>query len=249
MSDRVVNRNNMIPSRKLPRIAYFWPGLPQLWLRGSWAGLAVAVGFTALVNVLVLATFVFHEWIPREQMLGGYAVVAASWLVGWWRSCACRELAGRLVASELSESSLVGESATDSSAVGLASSPGEQLFCEAQRVYLRGDWVAAEQLLLKLLKSNDRDAEARLMLATLWRHQGRHREAQRQLDKLSRLEAADRWEHEIACERQENAAALEHNEDTNTRESQEVEKPQPNEMADQGPSTAETIETNRRLAA
>src|SRR5690606_3756204 len=92
--------------------------------------------------------------------------------------------------------------------VGQTSEPREQLYREAQQVYLQGDWVAAEQVLLKLLKLDKRDAEARLMLATLWRHQGRHREAIRQLDMLSRLETADRWHHEIAVERQENAAAL-----------------------------------------
>ena len=49
----------------------------------------------------------------------------------------------------------------------------DQWFREAQAAYLAGDWVSAEQTLLKLLRHDARDAEARLMLATLWRHEGR----------------------------------------------------------------------------
>ncbi len=232
----------MMPTRKLPKIAYFWPGLPQLWLRGSWAGLVIAVGFTALVNVLILATCVFHEWIPHEYLLGGYGVVAASWLVGWWQ---CRvQMSHEVAATGNSD-----ESASETPSVGLVAEPREQLYRDAQRVYLQGDWVAAEQLLLKLLKLDDRDAEARLMLATLWRHQGRHREAIRQLDKLSRLEAADPWQNEITVERRENAAVLEQSEleqkTTNTHE----DETQTIKITDAQPSATEINETNRRHAA
>lgn len=246
----------MVPTRKLPKIAYFWPGLPQLWLRGSWVGLVIAVGFTALANVLILATFVFHEWIPLEQMLGGYGVVAVGWLAGWWQY-------RRQAIDEVTAAAETSESSVETSKVGLASEPREQLYREAQQVYLRGDWVAAEQMLLKLLRLNDRDAEARLMLATLWRHQGRHREAVRQLDKLSRLEVADPWLYEIAVERQENATALAESvsnttEDEDTKDiddatpvdtTQESEEPETHSIADAQPPAAENQETNRRWAA
>jgi tetratricopeptide (TPR) repeat protein len=236
----------MVPTRKLPKIAYFWPGLPQLWVRGSWVGLAVAVGFTALVNVLILATCVFGEWIPRGQMLGGYGLVALAWLSGWWQS-------HRQGPTELSSTENGDEPAGGASAIGLTHQPSEELYREAQQVYLQGDWVAAEQLLLKLLKLNDRDAEARLMLATLWRHQGRHREANRQLDKLSRLEAADQWQNEIAVERQENAAALKDigtpsqidGKSSDTKE----QEPETYNIADAESSATETKETIRRHAA
>ena len=241
----------MVPTRKLPRIAYFWPGLPQLWVRGSWVGLAVAVGFTALVNVLILATCVFGEWIPPEQLLGGYGLVALAGVNGWWQSR--RQTSAGLFSTGLSSTENGEESATGASAVGLTSQPSEELYRQAQHVYLQGDWVAAEQLLLKLLKLNDRDAEARLMLATLWRHQGRHREANRQLDKLSRLEAADPWQNEIAVERQENAAALTEittpsQTDEKTTDTQEQE-PETYNLPDAEPSATETKETIRRHAA
>src|SRR5690606_39667294 len=66
----------------------------------------------------------------------------------------------------------------------------EQVYIAAQRHYLQGDWVATERTLHQLLKQDARDAQSRLMLATLWRHQGRLSEAARQLDKLERLETA-----------------------------------------------------------
>jgi tetratricopeptide (TPR) repeat protein len=246
----------MRPTPKLPKIAYFWPGLPQLWLRGSWAGLVIAVGFTALINLLILATCVFHEWIPLEYQLGGGAIVAASWFVGWWQSR--RAESAQASPAQLTTETNENESAStgNSPAVGQTIDRGEQLYRDAQQAYLRGDWVAAEQLLLKLLKLDDRDAEARLMLATLWRHQGRHREATRQLDKLSRLEAADPWQHEIAVERQENAAALagqtENNETPETIESNdEIDsiETQTLRIADAEPSATEIAETKRRHAA
>ena len=186
---------------KIHRLAYFWPGLPQLWTRGSWAGLLVAVGFTALLNVLLLASLVFSKWLPLKFQLGGYGVLAVVWLLARWQSRAERR------ATMAVGTGTVGAGAAESEAENVDGStetlPAERdtLFREAQGYYLRSDWVTTEQLLLKLLKQDSRDVESRLMLATLWRHQGRLAEARRQLDRVARLEAADHWENEIAAER------------------------------------------------
>ena len=176
---------------KIHRLAYFWPGLPMLWIRGSWAGLLVAVGFTALANVLLLSTLVFREWLTLQARLIVFAALTIVWLLARWQSRAQRN-ANLAVEDDLEQP----EGSTEPL-------PAERdvLFREAQGHYLRNDWVATEQLLLRLLKQDARDVECRLMLATLWRHQGRLAEATRQLDRLSRLEAAERWQHEIAAER------------------------------------------------
>ena len=171
--------------------AYFWPGLPQLWTRGSWAGLLVAVGFTALLNVLLWTTLVFSEWLPLETQLIGYAVLTVIWLLARWQTRAERR--ANLAADD-------EQTPSDGSTQDVPAKR-DVLFREAQGHYLRNDWVATEQLLLKLLKQDARDVESRLMLATLWRHQGRLAEARRQLDRVARLEAAEEWEHEIAAER------------------------------------------------
>lgn len=70
----------------------------------------------------------------------------------------------------------------------------------AQRLYLAGDWVGTERTLLPLTKTNKQDIEAHLLLATVWRRQGREKEAARRLQWLTRLEAAARWRFEIESE-------------------------------------------------
>ena len=172
---------------------YLWPGLPSLWLRGSWAGLVVAVGFTALANVLLLATLVYREWISSDALWIGYGALTLVWLLAWWQSRWER----RAVLADAA-----GEDTPLSPGAEKKRNRQEELFREAQRKYIESDWVAAEQLLLKLLKSDSRDVEGRLLLATLWRHQGRTQEAARQLQRLERLESAQDWQREIAAERE-----------------------------------------------
>jgi len=173
--------------------------------------LLVAVGFTALANVLLLAALVYDEWLPRQTRLIGVGALAVVWLLSRLQTRAERR------AIEVTEE----ESETDEAGEPVERPPAErdQWFREAQGHYLRNDWVATEQTLLKLLKQDARDIESRLMLATLWRHQGRTAEATRQLDRLARLEAAEEFEHEIAAER----AAIEAENETNNKVSIEDE--------------------------
>lgn len=162
-----------------------------MWVRGSWAGLLVAVGFTALLNVLLMASLVYSEWLPLQTQLIGYSVLSVVWLLARWQTRAERR-ANLAVADDAEQS----DGSTQDVPV-----ERDVLFREAQGHYLRNDWVATEQLLLKLLKQDARDVESRLTLATLWRHQGRTAEARRQLDRVARLEASEGWQHEIAAER------------------------------------------------
>jgi hypothetical protein len=232
----------MKPTRTLPGWAYYWPGLPQLWLRGSWAGLLLAVVFTTLVNTLLLAGCVYREWFPMEYQLGGAGVAGITWVAAWWW---CRKERRYATVTEGREAD--AEYGLEGSSVAPAAGPGEQWYREAQQAYLRADWVSAEQLLLQTLKHNARDVEARLLLATLWRRQGRLQEAARQLDKLARLEAAEDWKYEIEVERQEIAAASQHPADIKLAE---VEQDQPDQTHN-SPETHAKIEpaADRRMAA
>jgi hypothetical protein len=154
----------------------------------------VAVGFTVLANTMLLASLVYREWITGDALWIGYSALAVTWLLALWQSLAVRR--GSIAEAAADESSEPAPSEEKRSQL-------DQIFREAQQRYLESDWVATEKLLLKLLKRDARDVEGRLMLATLWRHQGRHEEALRQLDRLERLEAAEKWQHEIAAERQQ----------------------------------------------
>lgn len=206
----------------------------------------MAVGFTALANTLLLATLVYRDWMAANVQLTGYGLLVVIWLLAWWESRADRR-------QDLADSSADGQSETPP--VDKQEEKRDQWFREAQQCYLRGDWVAAEQKLLKLLKQDARDVESRLMLATLWRHQGRGEEALRQLDRLERLEAASEWQYEIAAERE----AL-----TNQKQTQKnrdapperVETIDANDVDDNDKNTDEIInentstdDTNRPMAA
>lgn len=215
----------IVPQPKLHWSMHLWPGLAQLWLRGSWVGLLVAVGFTALANVLAAATFVWTEWLPSDVRWTALGVMAGIWLLAWidaradWRR-AIAELAG------------------DEDATGDPTEQSDQWFREAQVAYLANDWFVAEQLLERLLKLNPRDAEARLMLATLWRHQNRLGAAIEELNRLERLEAAAPWKSEISWERERIGAGS---------VIQEQQVLNFNAAANQAPAT--TADTSSRLAA
>jgi hypothetical protein len=156
--------------------------------------LAVAVGFTAVANALAAATFVWDELLSERVRWIAWSALGIVWVLAWldaradWRR-------------RLAELSSGRESAIEPVA------QCDQWFRESQIAYLTGNWVLAEQTLLKLLKLEPRDAEARLLLATLWRHEGRPDAAAAELDRLELLEAAAPWRHEIAQERERNTAA------------------------------------------
>ncbi len=165
--------------RRVPWAFYLWPGLPQLWLYGSWAGLFLALVSAAVLDLLLLSSFGWSELIADNLRTPVWMSGGAGWLtvVGlsvvhcrWWRA--------RSATSE------------------------RDGFAAAINHYLRGDYFQAERLLERLLRANARDLEARLMLATLMRHSNRIEEAGRQLETLRRFEAAARWVVEIEQEQE-----------------------------------------------
>jgi hypothetical protein len=166
--------------RMLRYATYLWPGLPQLWFEGAWSGLVLAFGFGVLVNFLLLASLIWVELIAPT-------VLGLSWLaIGliWAGSGIFVAWTGGL---------------RDSSAAAQAR---DDLFRSALGEYLKGAWFEAETLLGRLVAQDNRDVDARLMLASLLRHTRRPLEARRQLDELDRLEKAEKWRFEIDRERQ-----------------------------------------------
>ncbi|MDP7205882.1 MAG: hypothetical protein QGH11_09950, partial [Pirellulaceae bacterium] len=73
----------------------------------------------------------------------------------------------------------------------------EDLFESAQQEYLKQNWYEAETLLRKLLQARESDIHARLMLAALYRHNGRREEAEVELKRASRSEDSQKWDFEI----------------------------------------------------
>ncbi len=166
--------------RRMRWAIYLWPGLPQLWLRGSWSGLAVAVATAALLDLALLGSFGWSELIGSE------------WLRALWLALGVVWVASAVL-------SVVG-----SRRQGLRgqADPAGDAFEKALEQYLKGNWFQAERLLGGLLHSDAGDLDARLMLATLLRHTGRFGEAAAQLDLLTRFEGAGKWEWEVRRERE-----------------------------------------------
>jgi len=163
--------------RRMPRLVYLWPGLPQLWLSGLWSGLALAAGFAVLFDLLLVASYVWVELLsPRDLRLGWMAAGTV------WGSSALLSAGYRRTAP------------TTTSA--------ERWYREALQEYLQGSWFEAEAILNRLLRNSPRDVESRLLLATLLHRTRRSDEALDQLDRLERLRDAARWSREIADLRQ-----------------------------------------------
>jgi hypothetical protein len=164
--------------RQLRWLTLGWPGLPQLWFAGSWSGLAIATGFTALLNLGLLSSWLWAELFSPQIRTVIWLTVGMFWLAAAVASA--RWIAGL---------SMSGPSADD-----------EGLFNLARSEYLRGNWFEAEVTLDRLLTRNVLDVEARLMLAMLLRHTRRDAEASQHLARLSRMDGAERWQLEISRE-------------------------------------------------
>lgn len=159
-------------------LTLLWPGMPWLWLRGSLAGLVLALAFAVALDVAIVATWIWSELFALEISLGLWVATAAVWLVA--------------TVSAISAFPPRIPSARDAAA--------DTLFVAARDAYLARDWLAAETKLRSLLVVSPTDGEAQLLLATLLRRVGRLKESREALEKLSRSDSGAPWRSAIARE-------------------------------------------------
>lgn len=173
--------------RKTPWSMCLWPGLAPLWVTGQWSGLAWAIGFALILNAALVSTWIWTELAGPTFRLAAWCLTAAVWLA----------------------SALMMRAKGSAFWAGQASESSEDLFRRLTSEYLMRNWLEAERVAKLLLARNTRDVEARLSIASLYRHTGRHGEARQQLNEMERLDGAAGWAMEIAFERREldNAAA------------------------------------------
>jgi hypothetical protein len=162
------------PMRRMPWPAYFWPGLPQLARDGNWAALTVAVVAALLLNAVFLGTWFWTDLFDPGLRIICWVLLGTAWCVsaGYWAW-------------------------TDSRQVAASEKAGGKVFEEAQEDYLKGNWFEAERKLNSLMRRDEHDLEARLLMATLLRHTKRFDDATHQLNLLVRLDGAHRWALEI----------------------------------------------------
>ena len=162
-----------------------WPGMPWLWLRGSFAGLVLSLAFALALDVAVFTTWIWSELVDFRLSLALWTGTAAIWLIA--------------TASALTSFPPPIPHGRDAAA--------DALFVKARDAYLARDWLAAETKLRALLDLSPTDGEAQLLLGTLLRRVGRLDEAAAALETLSRSDAGSPWLPTIARELERIAAA------------------------------------------
>lgn len=175
-----------------PALLCCWPGLPGLWYRGRWSSLILAVAFAALLNLAIVASFIWTGIFQDD------AFPSMAWpvlLLVWFASTVTARRNLPDVMSLTKDKSLLPADKDAAEAV-------DALFIEARREYLRGHWNEAQSLLQRQLKHYPRDIESGLMLATLFRHTRQFDEAVIQLNQIEKYDPAINWRHEIARERE-----------------------------------------------
>lgn len=166
--------------RASPIVMCCWPGLPRLWLCGDWFSLLVALAFGVVLNLLLVSACVCPDWLPWPANGLAWLLVGGFWFVSAVRAHRnCPELTQPLRVAD-----------------------DRGLFLQAQNEYLQCHWFEAESALNKLLSLSCRDIDARLMLATVYRHTKRYQEAITELRSIEQFDGAEKWHSEIKAERQ-----------------------------------------------
>lgn len=160
------------------KITCLWPGLPRLWVCGEMSALRLALGFTVLLNLALVTTFLWPWRFPTILTVLLWALVGGIWAACFWG-------AWRQFPNPPTENATIYE----------------DLFLRAQAEYLRGEHFAAEAALDRLLRRRPQDIEARLLLASVYRRTDRFEEARKQLRRLARTGGA-RWALEVSREMQ-----------------------------------------------
>lgn len=158
----------MPPTRYLTLL---WPGLPWLWLRGSVAGLVLALAFAVVLDVAILLTWVWSDLAAGKVVLALWAATAGVWAVA--------------TLSAVTTFPPPLPTGRDDAA--------EALFVAARDAYLARDWLAAETKLRGLLVVAPTDGEAQLLLATLLRRAGRRAESRAALERLAASDVGRPW--------------------------------------------------------
>ena len=164
---------------KAHSLAAVWPGLPELWQRGTPTALWQAIFFSILLNLCIVSTWGWIEVLENPVRGTAWVVTAGFWA---WGIAGNRRFL--LAVSYSSAQAATGD-----------------LFPAAQREYLRGNWLETERLVSELLARNPSDVEAQLLLVALLRQTDNAVAALEQLDAAERMTGCERWRLEILRER------------------------------------------------
>ncbi len=160
------------------RAICLWPGLPAIWLRGLARELFMSLIFSWFICGLLLATFVWPEWVSLGILRLLWLLAVGAWAASTLRNCW-----------------------TLPKLLAIGDQHSAQALVDAQLEYLRGNWFEAEAKLLQILHEHPRDAEALLLLVGILRRTRRFPPALRRVAQLERLDTASGWQFEINREK------------------------------------------------
>ncbi len=167
----------MAADASMPLPLRAWPGLPRLWFRGDGRALAEALGFAALLDLWIVASFGLTGWLDPRLRGGIGLVLVGWWLVGFWRNSRTQVLR--------SNSRSIDPQLRD------------RLWTDARQAYLRSEWPRAEELLRQLVELDPRDPPTGLLLARVLRRSGYLLEAAAEIGRLKRFDESLPWRTEL----------------------------------------------------
>ncbi len=186
-----------------------WPGLPGLWYRGYLSSLLVAVGFSVLLNLALVSSFLWPWSLGESFPFFAWPIIFLVW-----------SISALVTYKGLPDLMSVGKKTPQDQ-----STQCDTLFIQAQREYLGGHWEEAEFLLRRCLDVSPRDIESRLLLATLLRHSRRLGNAASELDQLLKYDESESWLFEIQREQRLIELIVEHDRSESELELDESNSP------------------------
>jgi hypothetical protein len=174
---------------------YVWPGLPWIWLRGQFRGLLTAALFAVLLNLALVTTFVWPEWLPFLPRSAFWIGLFGFWSVSAWNSHRWLKAHARLPKNRPSHAEQEPLRADAERGI---------LLERAVQLYLQRRWPDAESGLRRIVEgagTDDAKMFARLTLAALYRRTGRPELAFQELDHLAGMPGNGKWVYEVQRER------------------------------------------------
>jgi len=155
-----------------------WPGLVEIWWRGRLTALPYAIVFSLLVNIYLVASFIYPDWLPASVAGLIFWIGVPIWILFVIRDL--RNLPAIMNRVETPEAC--------------------DLYKAALAQMLAKQYADAEGSLTDMLGIEPRDPPALLLLAGLYRQTQRFEAASLLLREMSRLEVSDAWWLEIDAE-------------------------------------------------
>ena len=152
-----------------------WPGLAQIWAGQELLGLLLAAMFATSLNLSIVARWIWSELFapPWGQFLGTLALV--TWLASvcytlWWAALCHPDRHRREI---------------------------DGLFREGQEAYLQGRWADARRRIEQILARDDTDADALILLGTIYLRTDQPAMARRAFLQCLELKGGVKWRWEI----------------------------------------------------